>query len=239
MRGRGPTHFNLIFPNALCYVSAIHAATDDIRMKTFFDEVAMAAKANYLVRFQTHLGSALECQSNLNTFGIPAKILPLTSDGQVHCHDHVSFLSQLRQAESEQDLLVAQPMNRHPMDDVLEREKEELTMPSEEISPGLKDIILGRGKRGSKYRGNNRLRDVIEEHFESYEEGSSLSRRAIARSIYMSFLQNGSRFLIFSEKVKGWSELDEDAAITKISHGFRNHRVKVNKQNQDKLDDFD
>jgi hypothetical protein len=55
----------------------------------------------------------------------------------------------------------------------------------------------------------------------------------------MSFMQNGSRFLNFSEKDKGWSELDEDAAITKILHGFRNHRVKVNKQNRDKLDDFD
>jgi hypothetical protein len=218
---------NFIFPHALCFVSAIHGVTDDIRMKIFFDEVAMAAKANYLVRFQTHLGSALECQSNLNTFGIPAKILPLTSDGQVHCHDHVSFLSQLRQAESEHVLLVAQPMNRHPMDNVLEREKEELAMPSEEITPGPKDIILGRGKRGSKYRGNNKLRDVIEEHFESYEEGSSLSRRAMARSIYLSLIQSGSRFLNFSEKDEGWSELDEDAAISKILHGFRNHRLKV------------
>jgi hypothetical protein len=109
----------------------------------------------------------------------------------------------------------------------LEREKEELAMPSEEITPGPKDIIPGRGKRGSKYRGNSKLRDVIEEHFESYEEGSSLSRRAMARSIYLSLIQSGSRFLNFSEKDEGWSELDEDAAISKILHGFRNHRLKV------------
>jgi hypothetical protein len=190
-------------------------------MKTFFDEIAMAAKANYLVRCQSHFGSALECQNNLNTFGIPSKILPLTSDGKVHCRDHVSFLSQLRQAESEHVLLAAQLTNRHPMDDVLEREKEELAMTSEDITPGPKDILSGRGKRGSKYPGNSKLRDVIEEHFESYQEGTSLSRRAMARSIYLSLIQSGTRFLNFSEKDRGWSEWDEDAAITKILHCFR------------------
>jgi hypothetical protein len=234
--GRGPTYFNQIFPNTTCCVSAIHAVTDDIRLKATFDEIGRVALANYLIRFQTHFGSPLECQSNLNTFGIPSKILPLDKYGQVHCHDHSSFLSQLQQAES-QHAVFALAMNPPP----LERVKE--VVPSSvrkvEITPGPNDIILGRGKRGSKYQGNSKLRDIVQEKYEEYEERNSASRRILACSIYFSLIQSGSRFLHFSENDEAWSDLDEDAAIAKILHRFRNHRLKLNKHARDNFEVLD
>ena len=231
MRGRGPGFFNLIFSNTTCSVSAAHAATDDIRMKAFFDEIGKVVTANYLVRFQTHFGSALECQSNLSTFGIPPKILPLSVDGQVHCIDHASFLSQLEKMESEQDV-DSHDISYHPFHDVASDERQSFSR-IENLTPGPKDIILGKGKRASRYLGNMKLRDVIEEHYAVYANGRSESRKVLARMIYLQIIHSGARFLTYSEQDQGWSELDEDTAIGKILHDFRNHRIKVIKQSRD------
>jgi hypothetical protein len=237
--GRGPAYFNdHIFPNTTCCVSAVHAVTDDIRLKATFDDIAMICHANYLIRFQTHVGSPLECQSNLNTFGIPSKILPLYTNGKVHCHDHTSFLIQLRQVES-QHAVSSLPTNRHPLEHVLLREVVPSSACKIEMTPGPNDIILGRGKRGSKYQGNNRLRSIVQEKYQEYEESNFDSRRVLARSIYISMIQNGSRFLRSWESDKAWSDLDEDAAIVKILHCFRNHRLKINKNSPDNLDVMD
>ena len=231
MRGRGPGFFDLIFSNTMCSVSAAHAVTDDIRMKAFFDEIAEVASANYLVRFQSHYGSVQECQSNLSTFGIPSKILPISVDGEVHCHDHASFLNRLQTMDSEHNLGTF-ATDHH----VVANERERRSSKVDELTPGPKDIIMGRGKRGSRYLGNCKLRDVIEERYAVYEEGHSESRKVLARWIYSQLIQSGARFLTYSEHEKVWSELDEDSAIVKILHGFRNHRVKVNKQSRDILD---
>jgi len=250
MRGRGPGFFNLIFSNTMCSVSAVHAVTDDIRMKAFFDEIAKVATANYLVRFQSHYGSVQECQSNLSTFGISSKILPLSVDGEVHCHDHASFLSRLQNMESghhvgsyKEQYVVANaqvPCSRkleeqYVVANVLEGRSRKL----EELTPGPKDIIMGRGKRGSRYLGNSKLRDVIEERYAEYEGGLLESRKVLARWIYSQLIHSGTRFLTYSEHEKVWSELDEDSALGKILHGFRNHRIKVNKQIRDNLEVFE
>ena len=233
MRGRVPEFFNLIFSNTTCSVSAVHAVTDDIRIKTFFNEIVKVVTANYLVRYQTHYGSALECSANLSAFGIPPKILPLSDDGQVHCIDHASFLSQLEKMESEQDV-DSHDISRYPsLYDVVADENERRSELLKEVIPGPKDIILGRGKRGSRYLGNTKLRDAIGERYAVYEEGPSESRKVLARMIYLQIIHSGARFLTYSEQDQGWSELDEDTAIGKILHGFRNHRIKVNKQSRD------
>ena len=232
MRGRVPEFFNLIFSNTTCSVSAVHAVTDDIRIKTFFNEIVKVVTANYLVRYQTHYGSALECQANLSAFGIPPKILPLSVDGQVHCIDHASFLSQLEKMESEQDL-DCHDISYHPFHDVASDEERRRFSIIENLTPGPKDIILGKGKRASRYLGNMKLRDIIEEHYEVYANGRSESRKVLARSVYSHLVHFGSRFLTYSERDQVWSELDEDTAIGKILHDFRNHRIKVIKQGRD------
>ena len=89
---------------------------------------------------------------------------------------------------------------------------------------------MGRGKRGSRYVGNSKLRNVIEERYEVYKEGLAASRKALARWIYSQLIHSGARFLTYSEEEKVWHELDEDLAIGKILHSFRNHGIKVNKQ---------
>ena len=225
----------------MCSVSAVHAVTDDIRMKAFFDEIAEVASANYLVRFQSHYGSVQECQSNLSTFGIPSKILPLSVDGEVHCHDHASFLSRLQKMESEQDAGAHEIHHHQVLHNVVANERqrspsteEGLILGTEEVlNPGPQDIIMGRGKRASRYVGNRKLRDIFEERYAVYEEGSSGSRKALARSVYLHLIQSGARFLNYSERDNVWSDLDENSAIAKILHGFRNHRIKVNKQSRE------
>ena len=235
-RGRGPGFFNLIFSNSMCSVSAVHAVTDDIRMKAFFDEIAEVASANYLVRFQSHYGSVQECQSNLSTFGIPSKILPISVDGEVHCHDHAYLLSRLQKMESEHDA-GAKELYRYPsLHDVVANEKERRPGTEAGLTPGPKDIFLGRGKRASRYLGNGKLREIIEERFAVYEGVPTESRKEMARSVYSQLIHSGARFLIYLEHEKVWSELDEISAIEKILHGFRNHRIKVNKQRRDILD---
>jgi hypothetical protein len=237
--GRGPGFFNLIFSNTMCSVSAVHAVTDDIRMKAFFDEIAKVATANYLVRFQSHYGSVQECQSNLSTFGIPSKILPLSADGEVHCHDHASFLSRLQNLELEHDAGVKDLYQYPSLHYVVAKERERHRGTEEGLTPGPKDIILGRGKRASRYLGNGKLRDIIEERFAVYEGGPIESRKEMARSVYSHLKRSGARFLIYSEHEKVWSELDQDSAIGKILHGFRNHRIKVNKQSRDNFEVFE
>ena len=233
---RGPGFFNLIFSNTTCSVSAAHAVTDDIRMKSYFDEIAKVVTANYLVRFQTHFGLAMQCQSNLSTFGIPSKILPLSVDGHVHCRDHASFLSQLQKMESEQDV---NSLHYPSLFDLVAYQGEQRADVLTEVTPGPKDIILGRGKRGSRYMGNCNLRDAIEDCYGVYEEGRSESRKALARWIYSHLGHSGARFLTYSDHDQLWSELDEETAIGKILHGFRNHRIKVKRESRDMFDVFE
>jgi len=192
----------------------------------------MVASANYLVRFQSHYGSAQGCQSNLSTFGIPAKILPLTVDGEVHCHDHALFLSRLQKMNSEEHNYVGAYTNQY----VVANEREQPSRNVNNLAPGPQDIIMGRGKRGSRYVGNGKLRDVIEERYSVYKEGLPASRKALAHWIYSQLIHYGARFLTYSEQEKVWYELDEELAIGKILHGFRNHGAKVNKQSRDILD---
>jgi hypothetical protein len=204
-------------------VNAIHACTNQVQMKKVFDAIGLEADAKYLVRFQSHLGSPLECSYNLMRFGIPREILPLNPDGTVHCRNHHTIIAQMQQFEAR---TTNAALHVRPKEEK-EKETPKVLLFSQ---PRITDVVLGRGQRGNKYRGNVLLKEMLESNYDAYDKGSAKFRTFLASLIYKRLVESGSRFLAPAGDSEHWIEVDETAALDRIGHGFRNIRLKTKRQ---------
>jgi hypothetical protein len=151
------------------------------------------------------LGSDLECQYQLMTFGISAKLLPVDSDGVVSLANHRGWIrSRIQQEESTME-----------------------TMPRINV-PGPRDVLLGRGKLTQEHTGNLRFRHIVENHREMYENARKLDKTRLASKIVEILQQTGGRFL--ERDCAGWAEVDDETARFKVSHSFRNKRLAENQK---------
>ena len=64
----------------------------------------------------------------------------------------------------------------------------------------------------------------MESYHEEYERALKLEKTKLAAKIVEQIHNQGGRFLK-QDDVGSWIEIDEEAARTKISHTFRNHRI--------------
>lgn len=211
---RTGTNLFALLSFACIRVNAIHACTNDLRIKLVLDTIGRESDAKYVVRFQSHFGSPLECSYNLMRFGIARQILPLNPDGTVHCRDHHNFIARMQQSS---EALIAQGQ-------VIQQENP-ILIPQ----PRFMDVVLGRGQRGNKYKGNLLLKELLESNYDAYDKGSAQFRTFLASLIYKRIVVGGSRFLAPSGD-SDWVEVDETAALDRIGHGFRNIRLKSKRQ---------
>jgi hypothetical protein len=76
-----------------------------------------------------------------------------------------------------------------------------------------------------KHPGNLNYHCVVESYHEQYERALKLEKTKLAAKIVAQIHDQGGMFL--KQDDVGWVEIDEEAARTKISHTFRNHRIAV------------
>lgn len=151
------------------------------------------------------LGSDLECQYQLMTFGISSKLLPVDSDGVVSLVNHREWIrSRIQEEESSME-----------------------TVPRINV-PGSRDVLLGRGKLTQEHTGNLRFRHIVENHREMYENARKLEKTRLASKIVVILQQTGGRFL--KRDGAGWAEVDDETARFKVSHSFRNKRLAENQK---------
>jgi hypothetical protein len=179
--------------------TAVHYCFDDEKIRMLFSVAMFVFNKNARIRCRLHFGTDMECIYTLMTFGIPSDTLPVGTSGEKKTEAHEEYIRRLR--------------NAHELEDNVVRI----------ILPGKYDVLLGRGKPLQKHHGNLHYHFVIEGYHERYENAMKLEKTQIAKFIVEQIQELGGRFLKQDEA--GWVEIDDEAARTKVSHTFRNHRI--------------
>jgi hypothetical protein len=179
--------------------TAVHYCFDDEKLKMLFALAMFVFNKNARIRTRLHFGTDMECIYNLMTFGIPSDILPISSTGEKRIEAHEEYIRRLWHADEIKDNI------------------------DRIILPGKFDVLLGRGKPLQKHHGNLHYHFVIEGYHDQYEKAMKLEKTQIAKYIVETIQELGGRFLKQDEA--GWIEIDDEAARTKVSHTFRNHRI--------------
>lgn len=180
--------------------TAVHYCFDDERVRLLFSVAMFVFNKNARIRCRVHFGTDMECIYTLMTFGIPSDKLPVGTSGEKTFDAHEEYIRKMR--------------NAHKLEEDGVRRI---------VLPGKFDVLLGRGKPLQKHPGNLNYHYVIEGYHERYEKAMKLEKTQIAFFIVEKIHMLGGGFLRQDEA--GWVEIDDEAARTKVSHTFRNHRI--------------
>ena len=205
-----------VFPIQVRVVQACH---DDERFIQLWNRMVAVIQPQQAVRFQSHLGTLPACLKSLRQYGIPQEILPLDEQGSL---DVSNFRESLRRNENEIE------SGRGGDDPGAASSVRNLTI----RIPTDNDILLGKGKRSNRFRGNQIFRMAIAENYDAYN--AAINRReklAILQLVYFHLLQSGCRFLIPVQSSETgdpteWMEIQEEQALEKIAMRMRNSRRK-------------
>ena len=95
--------------------------------------------------------------------------------------------------------------------------------------PGRLDIVLGRGSHSRNSPAYARFRTVLEKHRETYDNAERCHKMVIANQVLAELLESGSRFLKMTPNGI-LIECDVQESEKKISHAFRNMRLRAKKK---------
>lgn len=94
------------------------------------------------------------------------------------------------------------------------------------------DILLGRGRRSQFHSGNVRLRTVLEDHLESYDNGRRKEKLVVVQLVIDLIHAYGGRFLRPCGEGDTWILADEETIARKVKHDFRTLRSISKRQEQ-------
>jgi hypothetical protein len=160
-------------------------------------------------RFITHFGSHAEYCYGLQSYGIPAPVVPIDAAGNTRLQDHLDWI-QRRQVQEDAEL---------------QRSKEAKTG----IQPRRFDVLFGRGRTVSEHTGNLRAFQIVEMNLKPYEAAGKLEKTLIAERIVHLIHESYGRFLKRDKcnnggSGSGWVEATPAEARGKIAHCFRRLR---------------
>jgi hypothetical protein len=187
-------------------------------------------------RFQSILGTDIECIYTLMTFGINKEAIPVNGDGTVDLTRHHSMLEVLKcreaKSQKEDDKQATDKSSVSP-----NSSSTATTTSSDDtvlVLPGNMDIILGRGKHTNNNSvGSLRMHSLLQENHGNYEEAAKFDKTIIADIILRKLELCGCRFLKVTPY--GFQICDVSVAREKISHTFRNmRRTQLCKANKTK-----
>mmetsp|Transcript_33325 Transcript_33325/g.80609 ORF Transcript_33325/g.80609 Transcript_33325/m.80609 type:complete len:433 (-) Transcript_33325:56-1354(-) len=194
------------------FFSALHLATSDLKHYILMSSCFALVGPKMRARFRLHLGSHVECQYQLSTYGIPCSALPLASS-----NNNKSLLeNHLRWCKS------------RFLQDCGETE---FQLPSKLTAlsanePMAYDVVFGRKK--IQHEGNRRLRLFIRSMAAKYDESSKANKRRVRDELIKEIRNAGGKFLIMHEDSssheQGFDELSLEEVHGKIAQAFRNYR---------------
>ena len=189
-------------------------------------------------------GSYKDCLVALQSFGIPAQLLPLVDkNGVIEGEKEVTtkywgqLLERLRHQERAKfrQTQVSCSTSSYPLLRV--------------GVPAKFDVLLGRGRGSHEYPGNVRFRELLEAHEEEYDAASTEAKTQISKDIVNAIVDSGGRFLnkpnnktespVFGgENSSGvcWLEVEPKVAWRKTAHAFRTMRKKRQANNEEMID---
>jgi hypothetical protein len=181
-----------------------HLCCDDVQQYIIQCAFISLSSAKFKARFKVHLGSHMECQYLLSTYGIPGEALPLsTTTNNLRLDYHLLWYNQCLQRETSSGL---------PQD--------AKTIPHQ---PHPNDVIFTGGK-SSNNGGNQRLRLLTKRFLDSYNTSNNAKKRQLEDRIIEEISSFDGRFLKQDGSLGLWKELPLDEVRTKITQMFRNNR---------------
>jgi hypothetical protein len=133
------------------------------------------------------------------TFGVPVEALPVTYEGELKTGSHLKWLSRRLAKETQ-----IQKTGRFSGIDL----------------PGIKDVLLGRGKPVQDHRGNILMRTLVSTFLDQYKSALKRDKILVASKVVVETKRCGGRFLKRSSD-GWWSEVSDEAARDKVSMTFR------------------
>jgi len=198
-------------------------------------------------RIRMHLGSHMEIQYILSTYGISAQQLPLYPmtndarlDGHMRWYNECLSRDTGGQVEEMTDVIMTDNNNTEEpccnkllssnakLSDGIQESQPFESVTSNVISsgpmvmerPGRNDVVLGRNNKGN---GNQLMMSLVKDLANDYDTAGRGEKSTIADSIVQRIHEQGGRFL--QQRADGnWEEVANDFARSKISKCFRNHR---------------
>ncbi|MGK3735664.1 MAG: hypothetical protein ACI90V_002505, partial [Bacillariaceae sp.] len=210
----GPSHSKdrqAVWKNALLVsvlplrFTGVHYCYDDEKLRAVFFVAMVVFEKAARIRSRFHLGTEMEIIYTLMTFGIPNEALPVSFSGSLRLDNHQDYIRRMRKEDDES--------KTSSNGNVVRRI----------IVPAQYDVLLGRGKPLQKFSGNINYHYVIEGYHDHYEKASKQEKTELAMTIVDDIRSQGGRFLKQDEG--GWVEIPDEAARSKVSHTFRNHRI--------------
>jgi len=195
-------------------------------------------------RIRMHLGSHMEIQYTLSTYGIPARQLPLQSmTNDVRLEPHLRWYNECFGRDTGGKLEMKDEIMSNSMEPRcsnllslnvkmsdgiqihhgIESIKSNATSGSAVLikRPGRNDVVLGRNIKG---HGNQLMMSLVRELANDYDSAGRGKKSSVAYSIIERIHQEGGRFLQQRRADGNWEEVPDDFARSKISKCFRNHR---------------
>jgi hypothetical protein len=202
---------------------AVHYLTGNRAMNYAMAVYAKTIGWHIRARLRVHVGSHLECQYGLLSFGVPSTLLPFTMEGELKTNNHKKWVQ--RRLVKDQEILRRQQSNP------------EYVFPGVDM-PGRNDVLLGSGQPTQDHAGNRRLQELIESYLNEYNRAPKDGGRAeVARKVLLEIknsstfgfgggnLRNRARFLQQSDLRGWWEEVtDEDDLIQNVCNRLRNAR---------------
>lgn len=167
---------------------------------------------SYALRFSSLEGSAQECIYALMTFGIAKETLPIDQNNRLSL---TFFQSWLAMREEKEKGIRASRASATTID---------YEVSNTIVVPGQYDVLMGRGKIVES-PGNNHLRYLISVHFDRYDTAARCEKNVVCLWVLGMIEKKGGMFLK-KDGQKGWVRIPESKAVDKISHDFRNYRIR-------------
>lgn len=180
-------------------ITGVHYCFDEEKMKGLFYLAMYAAEKAARLRVRFHSGTDMEIIYNLMTFGISNSAIPIGVNGSLRLEAHKEYVRKMKMAD-------------------------QITDGVDQIYLPLKyDVLLGRGKPLQKYSGNLNYHYIVQMYHERYEDAAKGVKSELAMEIVKTIQAQGGRFL--KQDTVGWTMITDEAARSKVSHTFRNHRI--------------
>mmetsp|Transcript_18139 Transcript_18139/g.51645 ORF Transcript_18139/g.51645 Transcript_18139/m.51645 type:complete len:556 (+) Transcript_18139:249-1916(+) len=190
-------------------VMGVHLCIDTSSISTFRPFLSLLLKVipkSIRLRSRIHMGSHLECQYAMNSFGIPISVLPFDASGNVY-YDRLYQQIQWMQAMEQQEM---------------QQQGQRIMQPLEQ------DCLFGRGAPSQHFVGNIRLIELVDSFKAEHDNATSRKEKTV---ISMKVVQqvkerHKGRFLKRCEDGVGWYEVTDTTARDKVSMAFRNLKRK-------------
>lgn len=198
-------------------------------VRTMATGLQLILNESYRRRFRTHFNSLDVIHFELQTYGIPADQSPMRPDTTWSTQWHLEWLEMQKNQEEMKALA-----RSIPMDSLSGNPSSVSAAPIAEISgtvivPHRFDVLFGKSKKEKESTGNMRALHLVEINRDKYEVANKFEKTEIAEKIVNSIHESGGRFL--KKDKAGWIEVEHTAAREKISHFFRQGRVKTKRGN--------